>query len=83
MNTKSHAFPALMALSLALGLLVALFFAVVILWRSVILTTNIFSPKPPVISAEALAVAFEPIKDAPQLEPLLAIRSPWDELAWH
>ena len=72
-----------MALSLALGLLWALIIAVVILWRSIIFTINIFSPKPPVISATDLAVAFEPIKDMAQLEPLLATRSPWDELAWH
>jgi len=83
MNTKSHAFPAIVALYLALGLLVALSFAVVILWRSIILTTNIFSPKPPVISAADLAVAFEPIEDMAQLEPLLTTRSPWDKLAWH
>jgi hypothetical protein len=81
MNTKSHAFPAIMALSLALGLLWALIVAVVILWRSIIFTANALSPKPPVISAEALAVAFEPIEDMAQLEPLLANRSPWDELA--
>ena len=83
MNTKSHAFPAIVALSLALGLLVALSFAVVIFWRSIIFAANALSPKPPVISATDLAVAFEPIEDMPQLESLLATRSPWDELAWH
>jgi hypothetical protein len=61
----------------------ALIITVVILWRSIILTVNIFSPKPPVISATDLAVAFEPIEDVAPLEPLLASRSPWDELAWH
>jgi hypothetical protein len=82
MNTKSHAFPAIVALSLALGLLVALIIAVVILWRSIIFTANALSPKPPVISATDLAAAFEPIEDTAELEPLLASRSPWDELAW-
>jgi hypothetical protein len=83
MNPKSHAFPALLALSLALGLLVALSFAVVILWRSIIFTANALSPKHPVISATDLAVAFEPIEDVAQLELLSAPRSPWDELVWH
>ena len=82
MSTKSHAFPAIVALSLALGLLMALIIAVVILWRSTILTASALSPKPPVISAADLAVAFEPIEDVAQLEPLLASRSPWDGLAW-
>jgi hypothetical protein len=82
MNPKSHAFPALVALFLALGLLWALIIAAVILWRSIIFTANALSPKPPVISATDLAVAFEPIEDVAQMEPLLATRSPWDELAW-
>ena len=82
MNPKSQAFPALVASFLALGLLMALIIAVVILWRSIIFTANAFSPKPPVISATDLAVAFEPIEDMAQLEPLLTTRSPWDELVW-
>jgi hypothetical protein len=83
MNTKSPAFPAILALFLALGLLWALIIAVVILWRSIILTANALSPKPHVVSAAELAVAFEPIEDVAQMEPLLTARSPWDELAWH
>ena len=82
MNPKSHAFPALVALSLALGLLWALIIAVIILWRLILFTTNALRPKPHVISAADLAVAFEPIEDTAELEPLLASRSPWDELAW-
>ena len=61
----------------------ALIITVVILWRSIIFTANALSHKPPVVSATDLAVAFEPIEDVAQMEPLLATRSPWDELAWH
>ncbi len=71
-----------MALSLALGLLWALIIAVAIVWRSILFTADFISPSPPVISAADLAVAFEPIKDAAELEPLSASRSPWDDLAW-
>jgi beta-lactamase regulating signal transducer with metallopeptidase domain len=69
MNQKNPAFPALLALFLGWSLLWAAIATAVVIWRSILFAANRLSPKspkalgliPPVVSAAALAEAFEPM----------------------
>jgi hypothetical protein len=66
MTQKNPAFPALLALFLGWSLLWAAIATVVIIWRSILFAANRLSLKslslmPPVVSAAALAEAFEPM----------------------